>query len=73
MEEGNECKAIEDLINDSGVEGEARGKANNLYGLRRKGLLKREVAAERLGLSVEEYERREDRFFSLKIRDSFSL
>lgn len=66
---GNDmCKAIEDLIKDSKAEGraegEAIGEANTLYRLRREGLLKREVAAEKLGLSVEEYERREDKFFS---------
>ena len=54
------CKAIEDLIKDSKAEGEA----NAIFKLRRDGILNREVAAERLGLSVEEYTKKEDRFFS---------
>ena len=54
------CKAIEDLIKDSKAEGEA----NAIYKLRRDGLLNREVAADRLGLSLEEYNKREERFFS---------
>ena len=52
----NVCKAIEDLIKDS--------EADTIFKLRRDGLLNREVAAGRLGLSVEEYTKREDRFFS---------
>ena len=52
----NVCKAIEDLIKDS--------EANTIYRLRRDGLLDRKIAADRLGLSVEEYTKREDRFFS---------
>ena len=52
----NVCKAIEDLINDS--------EANTIYRLRRDGRLDRKIAADRLGLSVEEYTKREDKFFS---------
>ena len=52
----NVCKAIEDLIKDS--------EANTIYGLRIDGLLDRKIAAGRLGLSVEEYTKREDKFFS---------
>ena len=50
------CKAIEDLIKDS--------EANTIYRLRRDGLLDRKIAADRLGLSVEVYTKREDKFFS---------
>ena len=70
MDEGgdNVCKAIEDLIKDSKdegrAEGEAKGEANTIYKLRRDGLLDRKIAADRLGLSVEEYTKREDKFFS---------
>ena len=53
------CKAIEDLIKDS----EAKGETNTIFKLRRDGLLNREVAAGRLGLSVEEYIKREDKYF----------
>ena len=55
----NVCKAIEDLIKDS----EAKGEANTIYKLRRDGLLDRKIAADRLGLSVEEYTKREDKYF----------
>ena len=62
------CKAIEDLIKDSEAKGEtkgeAKGEANTIYKLRRDGLLDRKIAADRLGLSVEEYIKREERFFS---------
>ena len=51
----NVCKAIEDLIKDS--------EANTIYRLRRDGLLDRKIAADRLGLSVEEYTKREDKYF----------
>ena len=56
----NVCKAIEDLIKDS----EAKGEANKVFKLRREGYLTVEVAADKLGLSVEEYLKREDSFFS---------
>ena len=52
----NVCKAIEDLIKDS--------EANTIFKLRREGYLTVEVAADKLGLSVEEYLKREDSFFS---------
>ena len=45
-------------------EGKAIGRENELFALRRDGLLTKKVAANRLGLSVEEYSKREDRFFS---------
>ena len=54
------CKAIEDLIKDS----EAKGEAKKVFKLRREGYLTVEVAADKLGLSVEEYLKREDSFFS---------
>ena len=60
----NVCKAIEDLIKDSEAKGEVKGEANTIYKLRRDGLLDRKIAADRLGLSVEEYTKREDKFFS---------
>ena len=44
--------------------GEAQGRENAIFELRRKGNLSLEVAAEALNLSVEEYARREERFFS---------
>ena len=63
----NVCKAIEDLIKDSEAKGEtkgeAKGEANTIYKLRRDGLLDRKIAAGRLGLSVEEYTKREDKYF----------
>ena len=52
----NVCKAIEDLIKDS--------EANTIYRLRRDGHITVKVAADELGLSVEEYIKREDKYFS---------
>ena len=63
-EDDNVCKAIEDLINDSKEEGRIEGEVNAIYKLRRDGILNLDVAADRLGLSLEEYNRREERFFS---------
>ena len=74
--EKNMCKAIEELKKDSWIEGKAEGieegKAEGIaegvemtiFSLRREGYLKKEDAASKLRLSVEEYCRREDRFFS---------
>ena len=56
----NVCKAIEDLIKDS----EAKGEAKKVFKLRREGHITIEVAADELGLSVDEYLKREDSFFS---------
>ena len=63
-EDDNVCKAIEDLINDSKEEGRIEGEVNAIYKLRRDGILNLDVAADRLGLSLEEYNKREERFFS---------
>ena len=63
-EDDNVCKAIEDLINDSKEEGRIEGEVNAIYKLRRDGILNLDVAADRLGLSLEEYNNREERFFS---------
>ena len=75
-----EEKAIEDLNKGSWLDGKAegieegieKGKAEGIvegvemtiFSLRREGYLKKEDAASKLRLSVEEYCRREDRFFS---------
>ena len=56
----NVCKAIEDLIKDS----EAKGEAKKVFKLRREGHITIEVAADELGLSVDEYTKREDEYFS---------
>ena len=63
-EDDNVCKAIEDLINDSKEEGRIEGEVNAIYKLRRDGILNLDVAADRLGISLEEYNKREERFFS---------
>ena len=74
--ERNMCKALDDLERIRFEEGEAKGFArgeaqgfakgreNAIFELRRKGNLSLEVAAEELNLSVEEYVRREEKFFS---------
>lgn len=71
-DDGREEKAVEDLINDSRaegrsegiVEGRAEGEASAIFKLRRDGLIQKEIAAERLRCTIEEYERRENLFFS---------
>ena len=74
--ERNMCKALDDLERIRFEEGEAKGFArgeaqgfakgreNAIFELRRKGNLSLEVASEELNLSVEEYVRRENKFFS---------
>ena len=72
MEERNMCKALDDLERirlEEGeaqgfARGEAQGRENAIFELRRKGNLSLEVAAEALNISPEEYARREERFFS---------
>ena len=72
MEERNMCKALDDLQRirlEEGeaqgfTRGEAQGRENAIFELRRKGNLSLEVAAEALNLSLEEYARREERFYS---------
>ena len=46
------------------AQGLAKGREKTVFELRRKGNLSLEVAAEALNLSLEEYARREERFFS---------
>ena len=46
------------------AQGLAKGRENAIFELRRKGNLSLEVASEELNLSVEEYVRRENKFFS---------
>ena len=58
------CKALDDLERIKLEEGEVQGRENAIFELRRKGNLSLEVAAETLNLSLEEYARREERFFS---------
>ena len=62
--ERNMCKVLDDLERIRFEEGEAKGRENAIFELRRKGNLSLEVAAETLNLSLEEYARREERFFS---------
>ena len=68
MEERNMCKALDDLerirLEEGEAQGLAKGRENTVFELRRKGNLSLEVAAEALSLSVEEYVRREERFYS---------
>ena len=66
MDEGGDdvCKAIEDLIKDSEAKGETKGEAKKVFKLRREGHITVKAAADELGLSVEEYTKREDKYFS---------
>ena len=61
--EKNMCKAIEDLKKDSWLEGMEKGVEMTIFSLRREGYLKKEDAASKLHLSVDEYCSREDLFF----------
>ena len=63
-DDDNVCKATEDLIKDSKDEGRAEGEAKKVFKLRREGHITIEVAADELGLSVDEYTKREDEYFS---------
>ena len=54
-DDDNVCKATEDLIKDS--------EANTIYRLRKDGHITQKIAANELGLSVEEYTKREDKYF----------
>ena len=62
------CKALDDLerirLEEGEAQGFAKGRENAIFELRRKGNLSLEVAAETLNLSLEEYAKREERFFS---------
>ena len=75
MEERNMCKALDDLerirLEEGEAQGLAKGRENAIFELRRKGNLSLEVAAEALNLSVEEYARREERFYSLEATQPF--
>ena len=62
--ETNMCKAIEDLMKECEDKGKAEGETNMVFKLRREGYLKTEDAALKLGLSLDEYCKREDEFFS---------
>ena len=61
--EWNMCKAIEDLKKDSWLDGMEKGMERTIFSLRREGYLKKEDAASKLHLSVDEYCSREDLFF----------
>ena len=63
IEEGIE-KGIEKGMEKGKAEGIVEGVERTIFSLRREGYLKKEDAASKLRLSVEEYCRREDRFFS---------
>ena len=57
-------EGIEKGIEKGKAEGIVEGVEMTIFSLRREGYLKKEDAASKLRLSVEEYCRREDRFFS---------
>ena len=69
------CKAIEDMKKDSWIDGKVEGRAEGkaqgivegmertIFSLRREGYLRKEDAASKLHLSVDEYSSREDLFF----------
>ena len=50
------CKGLEDWVNESRAEGRAEGRAKELTSLVIDGLLDKEVAAQRLNMSLEEFD-----------------
>ena len=53
----NMCKAIEDIKNDGKLEGLLEGEVKTLYELTRDGIITKEIAANKLNLTVEKFEK----------------
>ena len=52
----NMCKAIEDIKNDGKLEGKREGLREGLYELTRDGVITKEIAANKLNITVEKFE-----------------
>lgn len=57
------CKAIEEIKNDSKLEGKREGKRNILYELTREGIISKETAANKLNITVEKFENDMNAYF----------
>ena len=66
----NMCKAFEEIKKDAKLEGKLEGnkegKTNTFFELTHEGLLSREIAAEKLNISLSEYTKLEKEFFDKK-------
>ena len=60
----NMCKAIEDIKNDGKREGILEGEVKTLYELTRDGLITKDIAAKKLNISVEKYEKDMKAYFA---------
>ena len=60
----NMCKALEDLKNDSKREGILEGERKKLYELTRDGIITKEIAAKKLNINVEKYEKDMKAYFA---------
>ena len=60
----NMCKAIEDIKNDGKLEGKREGKSETLYELTRDGVITKEIAAKKLNITVEKFEKDMKAYFN---------
>ena len=60
----NMCKAIEDIKNDGKLEGKREGKSETLYELTRDGVITKEIAANKLNITVKKFEKDMEAYFA---------
>ena len=60
----NMCKAIEDIKNDGKLEGLLEGEVKTLYELTRDGIITKEIAANKLNITVEKFEKDMKAYFN---------
>ena len=60
----NMCKAIEDIKNDGKLEGKREGLREGLYELTRDGIITKEIAANKLNITVEKFEKDMKAYFA---------
>ena len=60
----NMCKAIEDIKNDGKREGLLEGEVKTLYELTRDGIITKEIAANKLNITVKKFEKDMKAYFA---------
>ena len=60
----NMCKAIEDIKNDGKLEGKREGLREGLYELTRDGVITKEIAANKLNITVKKFEKDMKAYFN---------
>ena len=60
----NMCKAIEDIKNDGKLEGLLEGEVKTLYELTRDGIITKEIAANKLNITVKKFEKDMKAYFN---------